>query len=83
MLKFKTQPTVLFCTATNIIVDVSGNNDALKGYVCGLRLVDSEPFFFSFFFSGMQCFITIIMIDSSLNIKLCWALSFRVSMLLK
>ena len=30
ILKFKTQPTVSFFTAANVIVDASGNNDSLR-----------------------------------------------------
>ena len=37
-MKFKTQPTALFFTAANIIVDVSETNDALRKMIRGSSL---------------------------------------------
>ena len=71
-LKFKTQPTVPFFAAENIIADVSENNDALRKIIkssClwlvigGFRFNSLVPVFRS------AIFVAIIMIDRSVQRK--------------
>ena len=86
-MKFKTRPTDLFIKAENIVVGVSGNNDALHKKDKIVLFVGCDNWiltpFFHFQSSGVHVFVTIIRLTAALNVNLSWDSNFRVRVLLK